>query len=126
MNTYFDYTNESVAYAFYRNTARSVHMTDYKSNSIAVGVEDASGQNIIRFYMYHTPTSAKSRQAICELCRFIAYSARGSVRSILENDRVLFLMKECGLTEIIHQTYVDGKEGYGTIWTPEDAEAMFG
>lgn len=125
MNRYFNVVNHTHAASTYLNSTRSVEITVWNTGSAQTWVEilDADGDNKLKFVFY-SRIPANALNMVGEMCRSIAYTARGKVRPIVENDRTLFLMKECGLGEIYHTTYKPNAKDYGTVWTTDDADAL--
>lgn len=123
--SYFTYISHSEFMSCLINDTRNVSMTiNYASGLTIVEVQDFDRVNTLKFYMAHIPSIAE-QSYLSEQCRRIAYQGNGSIRHIVEDTRVLFLMKECGLNEIYHVNARDDKRSHGTLWTPDDAEAMF-
>lgn len=121
-SVYFTATNETHMYKFYYSPARMISAMQF-DGSLQIGVKDASGKVELCF-KFIANISEDMLQYVCEIVRAIAYSANGSVRKLIEDHRVLHLMKELNMSEILHVSRKTDDLVINTLWTPEDAEAL--
>jgi hypothetical protein len=121
--SYFTYIHHSSAITSLISDTRNTSMTiNYATGLTIVEVMDVTGVNTLKFYMSHIP-SIDEQSFLCEQCRRVAYQSNGSTRHIVEDTRVMHMMKECNLNEVYH-TSRDDSRSRGTLWTPEDADAL--
>lgn len=118
----FTYTrrDDENAYVYMSDTAHGVGVMSL-GNRQTVYVNDARGVNALVFIM--CGVSENDRAHVADMCLGIALAANGSIRKLVEDSRVLLLMKQYDLSEIYHTVYAKDNSA-STLWTQEDAYAL--
>lgn len=118
----FTYTrrDDERAYLYRSDTAHGVGVMQL-GNRLTVYINDARGVNALVFTM--CGVAEDDHAHVADMCLWIAIAANGNVRKLVEDHRVLLLMKQYDLSEIYHTKYaVDNSQV--TLWTPDDAYAL--
>lgn len=99
------------------------HKTRGITGRCKVVIWDADHKNSLDFtFTAMHDESINAYQLLITLCWQIAYNARGNVRKLVEDHRVLMLFKELDLSDITH--YSSKREKFTTMWTDEDGYAQ--
>lgn len=118
----FTYTrrDDERAYLYQSDTAHGVGVMQL-GNRQTVYINDARGVNALVFTMCGVSEDALA--LVAELCLHVALSANGSIRRLVEDPRLLLLLKEFDLSEVYHTVYAV-ENSQSTLWTPDDYYAM--
>lgn len=120
--SYFTHVTHNDLYSFYYNGIRSLSVMQF-SRDCHVTIKDATGVNALVF-RFSGVMPVGQLDFICEYCASIAYGANGSIRKLVEDHRLLLLMKKLDLVEVMHVSRKCEDPKLETLWSPEDAKAM--
>lgn len=120
--SYFTHIRHNGSYSFFHNLPQGVSLSQYASD-FHITINDATGDNKLTF-IFQGQAYISEMIILCRISQSIAYRTNGSIRKLVEDHRVLWLMKEAGLSEVLHVTRTNGDIRIDTLWTPEDAEAL--
>lgn len=119
--SYFTYVsqNPDTNYMYLADHEKGISIVEFYPMQTFI-VRDHGGKNSLHFRM--SSVSIADKPLVMEMCRSIARMANGKIRNLVEDSRVLLLMKEYDLTEIYHSQV--GRDQMITLWTTEDADAL--